>query len=367
MKNILNYRKIFSVVIILCVIIAGTAGCKLGKKDSDTSSKQEQESTSQEKGDPNETSRDSQQKNGTQKNEEDENRNMREEESIFPLTITDATGCKMVIDKKPQKIISLTLASDEMLFSLVDKSRILAVTAISEDPGISNIADEAKDIEIKLTQSDTEKIIELQPDLVIVPSWAKKEFVQQLRDAKITVYAMETASGVDHLKQIVMKMARLVGENNKGVEITEWINDKLKDVNDRVSGLKDDQKLEVLICDAFWCTYAKGTTSEDILTRAGLVNVATKAGLEGWPQVSKEKIIKWNPDVIFLPSWSYDGKFDPENFKGKIVKDESLKGVNAVKNDRVYLLRDAHMTSTSQYMILGVEDAAKAAYPGLFK
>ncbi len=290
-----------------------------------------------------------------------------QQEDVFPLTITDAHGTEMTLPEKPQKIASISLVSDEMLFSLVDADRIAATTHLAIDDGISNVADEAKDITLRLNQSDTEKIIALGPDLVIVSSWTDSTFIQQLRDAKIVVYAMETADDIEHLNGIVKKIALLVGESAKGEELLSWMDEKLTTIEDKVSLLKDDEKKSVLFCDAFWSTYGKGTTSDDIASRAGLINVASRAGIEGWSQVSKESIISWNPDIIFLPAWSYDGKFDPEDFKKKIVEDESLKSVNAVKNGRVYLLEDKHMTSTSQYMVLGVEDAAKTAYPELFK
>ena len=64
--------------------------------------------------------------------------------SEFPLTVTDANGDTMTLESPPQRIISLTLGSDEILFSLVDKSRIVSMTRYADDEGISNIAAEAK-------------------------------------------------------------------------------------------------------------------------------------------------------------------------------------------------------------------------------
>ena len=62
----------------------------------------------------------------------------------FPLTVTDANGDAMTLENPPQRIVSLTLGSDEILLSLVDKSRIVSLTRYADDEGISNIAAEAK-------------------------------------------------------------------------------------------------------------------------------------------------------------------------------------------------------------------------------
>lgn len=288
------------------------------------------------------------------------------ETTAFPLKVKDAKNVEMTIEKKPEKIVSLTLGTDEMLFSLVDRSRIVGITNLSTDPGLSNIVDAAKDFPVKLNNTDVEKIISLQPDLIFMADWNDEKIVKQLRDAKFNVYVYKTPSGVDEQKKTIMEIARLVGDDKKGQELTAWMDSKLKAVEDKVKTIGDDKKLTAMCLDSFYYTYGKNTTFDDIAARAGLINLGVKAGITGWQQITKEKIVEMNPDVIFLPAWSYQG-FDAKKFADDFKKDKSLAGVKAVKNNRVYMIPDAHMTSISQNIVLGVEDTAKAVYPDLFK
>lgn len=284
----------------------------------------------------------------------------------YPLTVKDFSGNELTLAQKPERIVSLTLGTDEMLLSLVEPGRIQALSGkLAEDEGISNIAAEAKNF--RKAENNIETIISLKPDLVFAASWMKKEQIQQLLDAKIPVYLYGTATNLDEQKKVVSEVARLVGEPAKGQAMVAEMDKTLQKVADKVKDIKPENKLTVLDYNSFGSTKGKGSNFDDMAQRAGLINVAAQAGLTGYPKISKEKIVELNPDVIVLPSWSYDKKKDPANLAQDLEKDQSLATVKAIKNHRVFMLPDKHMVSVSQYMALGVEDLAKAAYPDLFK
>lgn len=286
--------------------------------------------------------------------------------SAFPLKVKDASGTEMTIEKEPAGIVSLTLGSDEMLLGLVDKGRIKALTIYSDDAGISNISQEAKAIPDRVSTKSIEKILELQPDLVITDTWTDPKEIQQLRDAKINVYVFATPNNYETQKKVVMELAHLVGADDKGTEITAWMDGKLKAVEEKLKSLKPENKLRVMDYGEMGSS-GIGTNFDDIVTRAGLINVVAEAGMEGWPTLSKEKIIEMNPDIIVLPSWYYDSKNTLEGMKNTLKSDESLKTVKAVKNDRLISVPNPHVSAVSQYVVLGIEDIAAAAYPELFK
>lgn len=347
----LKINKFIALLIAVFMIIAVFAGCgaKDGNTAKDNSVAAVQETPAQA------------QQEAQAKAQED-----KKDAEVYPLKVKDFNGFEITIEKKPESIVSLTLGTDEMLLSLVDKSRIKALSGkIAEDEGISNVADKAK--EFPKAEQNVETVISLKPDIVFAASWMKKEAIQQMRDAKIPVYCYGTATNIEEQKKVILEIAHILGEDAKGREIAADMDKKLKEMEEKVKTLKPEEKLTVLSYNSYGTTYGKGTTFDDIVTRAGLVNAAAKAGLEGYPKISKEKIVELNPDVIILPAWSYDKKQDPAAFADEIKKDKSLASVNAIKNNRVYMLPDKHMSCVSQYIVLGVEDVAKAVYPQLFK
>lgn len=284
----------------------------------------------------------------------------------FPLKVTDAVGFEMTIASEPQRIISLTLGSDEMLLGLLDKSRILALTTYADDAGISNISTESASIKERVSSDKIEGIIALKPDLVILDTWADQKSVKQLRDAGITVFAFKTPSNIDEQKTVISEIANITGADEKGKEMLDWMDTKLKAVEDRLSKLKPEEKLKVMDYGELGSS-GKGTNFDDIVTRAGLINVVSAAGMDGWPVVSKEKMIEMNPDIIILPSWYYDQKNSLQGMTDKLKNDKSLQTVKAISGNRLISIPNPHISAISQYAVLGVEDVAKAAYPELFK
>ncbi len=284
----------------------------------------------------------------------------------YPLTLEDSKGTKVTIKAKPEKIVSLPLGTCEMLMSLVDKNRIAAMTYYADDAKVSNIADEAKGVG-KRIESNAEKIIALQPDLVFLDKMADANVIKQLRDANLTVFMLNTPSNIKEVEDNLELIGKIVGEAAKAKDIIAWMEQKLKAVNDRLELMTDDQKQTVLDYSEMGTTSGKGTNFDDIVTRAGLINPVSKDGLEGWPELSKEMIIKYNPQIIILPSWYYDAKVSFYTLNEKIKGDKALVDIKAVKNNKVISVPYNHISSTSQYAVLAVEDISKVAYPGLFK
>lgn len=284
----------------------------------------------------------------------------------YPLVLTDASGTQVTINSKPAKIVCLPLGACEMLLSIADKSEIAAMTHYVDDPIVSNIADEVKGVGQRL-DFNAEKILALQPDLVIVDTWQDANIVKQLRDAKINVFVSIVPANVDQQKEILKLLGNITDNKAKADQVINWMDTKLKAVSDKLSGLKEEQKLTIIDYSEMTTTSGKGTNFDDVVTRAGLINPVSKEGITGWPQLSKEMIVKYNPDLICLPSWYYDNKVSFKSLSEAIFGDKSLAGVKAVKNKRLVSVPHNHISTTSQYAVLAVEDLAKAAYPELFK
>lgn len=281
----------------------------------------------------------------------------------YPLVLTDATGNTITLNKKPEKIVSLTLVSDELLLSLAEVKNIKAISVLADDPSISNLADKAKQVKGRV-RADPERVIAEQPDLVLMADWQPQELVKILRDAKIPVYVYQSPKDFTQLRETIMTIAKLVGQEDAGKNLVGWMDNELKTIEQKLA--KNEKKITVLQYNSFGSTSGSNTMFDDIVKHAGLVNAASQAGLEKYPSISKEKIVELSPDIIFVPSWSASN-VPSSQLIADILNDKSLAAVKAVKNGRVICIDDRHMSSLSHYVVYGVGDMAKAAYPELFK
>ncbi|MDF2570173.1 MAG: putative transporter PGF-CTERM-modified substrate-binding protein, partial [Sporomusa sp.] len=88
----------------------------------------------------------------------------------------DSTGYVLKLPQKPQKIVSLSIGTDEILIGLVAPSRIAALTHLADVSSISNISEQAKAVSRKIRVT-AESVIAVQSDLVIIPDWLPAEFI----------------------------------------------------------------------------------------------------------------------------------------------------------------------------------------------
>lgn len=284
----------------------------------------------------------------------------------YPLTVTDDGGIPMTLQSEPRRIISLTLPTDEILLSLVDSSRILAVTTLASDQGISNVSSQALRVPRAMTLS-VEPIIALHPDLVFAASWSDASLVGQLRSAGVPVYLIASATSVAAVEEKIARCALLTDEMRKGEQIIYHMKEELSSVEKKVGSIPRQKRLRVLDFTAFGSSMGKGSSWDDIVRLAGLVNVITGLASDQWGQVpvSREKLLQANPDILILPGWVYGDPRGARAFFNTVVNDPALRGLSAVRAGRVYMMPENLRACTSQYIADAVVWLARTAYPGL--
>ena len=83
-------------------------------------------------------------------------------------------------NSKPARIVSLTLGTDEMLAELVPIERVVAVTVLADDSGISNVAGRYPKDLVRVNDANPERIIALAPDLVCVAPYNSADSLKLL-------------------------------------------------------------------------------------------------------------------------------------------------------------------------------------------
>ena len=286
----------------------------------------------------------------------------------FPLRVTDDTGAVVTLPAAPRRIVSLTLATDEMLMDLVDRARIQGVTNLAVDPAISNVADGAAAVPHKL-EMNVETILSIQPDLLLVADWSDAGPVQQLRDAGVPVYLMKSGVTIASIERKIERLALLVGETARGRDMVRRMEARLDAVARRVSGVPEDKRLTAIDYATWGSAQGRGSSWDEMLQRAGLIDGVGALAADEWGQVplSREKLLALDPDVLVLPGWVYNDPSGAAAFYAQVTRDPSLRGLRAVKTGRVYQMPERLKSTTSQYIAEAVEWLARTAYPERFQ
>ena len=278
---------------------------------------------------------------------------------ILLFSFTAIVNAKGVQAKKYNHIVSLTLSGDEMLLGLVPENRIAGLSGkINEDKEISNIVDKAK--KFPKVEGNEEVLMSLEPDLIIVADWLSKRITDIGAITGAKVYFYKTPNSYEEQKKLIRDLANLVEEKENGEKLIKNMDDRLKALQNKITKNYKGAKPRILIYTSFGTTSGKNTTFSDMVKLINGVNVVAEAGIDRFKDISKEKVIELNPDIIIVPIAK---KYDNVNKISKLFfEDPSFKNVKAIKNKKVYFIQYKDITPTSQYMINSIEELAKVVY-----
>lgn len=282
--------------------------------------------------------------------------------------VTDDSRYTMLLADKPQRIVSLAYSTDEIIVELVAQDRILAFSRYAGDPEITFItAEQAAKVD-KRAVPYAEALIALRPDLIVAaPSTLRPEAVQTLREVGIPVYLSKNPKNLPEVKQRIMSLARVVGEEGQGQRMIAQMEERLQKLEESLAPITPANSKCVMAFDFIGVIGNKNNLLADIFQYAHLRNGALLAGSDqGENRLSKEQIIAANPDIFLLPTWNYDGHSDVDTYRQQIMTDPALQHVAAVRNNQVKLVSDRYRYVGSQHVVESIEVFAQAAYPELF-
>lgn len=280
-------------------------------------------------------------------------------EVTFPVTVKDALGNQVVIEKKPERIISLIPSNTEIAYSLGLGRKVVGVSDFDNYP-----EDATKKEKIGGQEINLEKIISLKPNLVLAHASTahnSEAGLQQLKDVGIKVLVVNDAQNFDQVYDSISMVGEATGEAKKADEIIKGMKDKLADIKEKTKTIKEKKKVFVEVSpapDIF--TPGKNTFMNDMISSINAENIANDQ--EGWVKIDQEAMIKRNPDVIITTYGDYVKKPTEQ-----VLSRKGWENVNAVKNKQVIDVNSDRVTRSGPRIIEGVEDLAKAVYPEVFK
>lgn len=278
----------------------------------------------------------------------------------FPKVLIDQTGRRVVLPQKPTRIVSVTLATDEILLALVEPARLLAVTYLADDARISNMAHEAAAVPYKV-RADPEQIIGLQPDLVFVASFLRGEFIKLLHDAGLVVFQFQEYDSIAAVQQNIRLVGQVVGEEARAEALVAAMDARLRAVAERLRPIT--ARPRVLYWGARGYTAGRLTSMDDLITHAGGENLAATHGVTGPANLSAEQVLAMNPEVIVSGGDSRDAH---PGLPASLMH-PALQGTDALQHGRAFTLPMRHLVTLSQFIVEGVEELARvlhASAPG---
>jgi iron complex transport system substrate-binding protein len=210
------------------------------------------------------------------------------------FTLTDDRGRVIVIDKAPQRIITLLPSLGEIVCELQACERLVGVDRYSNWPERVQSLPKLGGID----DTQLEALVKLKPDLVLLARSSR--VTQRLESMGIQVVALEPQNQADMRRviQLIAGALHLPQSQERAQALWQNIQQKLDAAALRVPAKAKGMRIYFEAGSGY---FAAGETSYigETLRRLGLVNVVTPS-MGAFPQVNPEFVVKANPQIIFM-------------------------------------------------------------------
>lgn len=285
-------------------------------------------------------------------------------EETDPIQVVDGAG-RSVSFPAPVQTVATTWGGtcDNYIFALGMQDRLVATNSRNEfhDLLVPHMAEMKS---VGRWALDKEALAELSPDLFIHGLGG----LDNLKNAnKVGVRGIVLSlNSFAEVKGSVEMLGKVFGVEERAAQVNAAMDRVLKLVAEKTAGLKEEEKLTVVVLGEETGTVACDlyNTVEEMVALAGGISVVPEdiAKKTSLTNVGLETVFKWNADTIFLANY-----FCELTVEG-ICADSAWAGLEAVKGGRVFAIPcelDAWSNATPS-ACLGVLYMSKELYPELY-
>jgi iron complex transport system substrate-binding protein len=190
-------------------------------------------------------------------------------------------------------VVSLNLCADQIVLRLVQRKRIASVTFLATEPHSSTVVDSAKDI--PTNQGLAEEVIGFNPDLVLSGTYTAREAVGFLRRHDRSVLDLGNPDSFAGAREQIVEIAAATGSSERGSELIAEMDRKLA-ASVAPAGRKP--RAMMLGPNGFATSY--GPLVDEMMARAGLINIADELGGHGRASIPLEKAILADLDMLIV-------------------------------------------------------------------
>ncbi|MDP8218023.1 MAG: iron ABC transporter substrate-binding protein [Candidatus Theseobacter exili] len=296
------------------------------------------------------------------------------------IIIIDTIGRKVEVPKKVKRIVCRGPGVLRLITYLEATDKVVAIESgfekdssigrpyIIAHPELANLP--TIGAASPSPQPNPEAIINVRPEVIFI-SYVEPRIANDLQEkTEIPVVVLSYGELATFDNQYIFNSlriaAKIINKENRAEKVINFIRNCQKDLRNRTNGIPADKKPGVYVGGlGFKGTH--GITSTECRYPAFELlhakNVADELGKAGHIFIDKEKIIEWNPDIIFIDASGLN-----------LTKDDYRKNpkfynlLKAVQNEKLYgLFPYNYYTTNIDTALADAYYIGKVVYPEKFK
>jgi iron complex transport system substrate-binding protein len=252
----------------------------------------------------------------------------------------------------PRRVVSLQPSATVILRDLGRLSALVGCTRYCLD-----VVPEIKDTDVRMVAdswtAQAEQIAQLTPDLVIASVPYQEKAVAEIMKCGARFLGLAPKSLADIYADIEV-IAAIMDATNEGSRLIQEMQDEIDSVRSLTHKLPKPRVFceewgKPLISSQAWVAELVEAAGGEFVSRAG-------------KQIPFEEVAVLSPDII-IAAWCGAGDRVPLE---KIVRTRGWDDIPAVKNCRVYCIRDEYLNTPAPTLISGLHSLAAAIHPESF-
>ena len=263
--------------------------------------------------------------------------------------IVDEFGDTIVVGRRPERIVSLTPATTEILFAMGAGGRLVGRSEYDKWPdaalGVANLGPGLR--------PNVEAVLAARPDLVLLyASQDNRAAAQRLRSAGV----MTAAFKVDRIEQFdrtTRLLGRMIGDSARGALVADTVMRTL----DSVRALTSNRERVSVVMPAYddpLLVIGGGSFMSELVSIAGGRNVYDHMPQPS-PAVTFEDVVRRNPDVVLV---------GPER-GAKLRQSPRWQALGAVRRGRVLYMDTSLVLRPAVRLGEGAVSLMRLLHPGL--
>ncbi|WP_270912264.1 ABC transporter substrate-binding protein [Staphylococcus saprophyticus] len=230
-------------------------------------------------------------------------------------------------EKSYDRIISLIPSNTEILYELGLGDKVVGVSTVDDYP--KEVKDKKQFDAMKLNK---EALLKAKPDLILAHESQKStdgKVLNGLKDSGVKVVYVKDAQSIDEMYETFKQVGKVTGKEKEANALVKETKNNIKKVVNSVPKDAKSQKVFMEVSsEPEIYTAGKNTFFDDMLKQLKAKN--SFSNLDGWQKVSKEAIIKKNPDVMISTMG-----ISEKDYQQIIDKRGGLESLNAVQKGRI--------------------------------
>ena len=188
------------------------------------------------------------------------------------------------------------------------------------------------------------------------------EKVTALRELGFPVVVIGPGNSYADIQGDISLIAQSISEEEKGQQIIAKMDEIRDDIVKKVEKIPPEKRKSVTLLSVMRQYGGAGSAFDDMCRLTGVRNAIAEVGVKNGQVLTKELLVKSNPDYILLPSYDDKGTFDIDAFIASYLDDPSLASMRAIQNRALIFPRESYIYNSSQDFVFGMQELAYVVY-----